>query len=76
MIFEPNQIFIRVFSFYGDMPKSKHVLCMFYSPFALFLVHVIIFYKVDYDFLIEIEVTTQTQNLGIIWDMLATLKTW
>jgi hypothetical protein len=76
MIFEPNQIFIRVFNFCGDMQKSKHVLCPFYSPFALFLVNVIIFYKVDYDFLIEIEIAIPTQNVGIIWDMLATFKTW
>ncbi len=56
MIFEVNLIFTRVLSLYESTPAFEHAFCHFCHPLPLFLVHAMVFWKMDYASLIKIDV--------------------
>jgi hypothetical protein len=72
MIRETNLVFTRILSFRGGTSEFIHAFCHSCHPFPLFLVHVIIFYKMDYASLIEIEVipTQILESLVAYWQHL------
>jgi hypothetical protein len=56
MTLEANQIFTGDFSFCGQTPTYKHVLCPFCCPLPHLFVQVMVFCNINYANLIEIEV--------------------
>ncbi len=56
MTFEENRVLTRVFNLRGHMLVSKQVLFHSCRPFTIFFVQVIVFYKIDWHSLMEIDV--------------------
>jgi hypothetical protein len=57
MIFEANHVLIEVFNLCGQHTLiSKQVFFHSYHPLPLFFVQVIVFYKIDWHSLMEIDV--------------------
>jgi hypothetical protein len=52
-----NLVFTEILRFWGGAPLSKHAFRHSYHPFLLFLVQIIVFYKMDWASLMEIEVS-------------------